>query len=132
MKKTIYFILLIFVFSCSNASENEKEIISGKWNLLNVSGDFSAEHKQLIFSKGDVIWTFNEHDKKLIVKNKIVTFGIKQSISGLPSGTYTFNKNENGTYTINDRNVKIKFTSDQHLEIDYGRETDGAVYKFNK
>jgi hypothetical protein len=141
MKLQVLTLVVIATFgmltSCHNDDDNsgEKEkTINGIWNLKNVSGGLQGIH--LDYTKGEVLWTFNETTGKLIVENKIITQGPKNTHSGLKSGTYDYEiKEEERVQVLFIKGIRqgvITILGEKNMKIDDGVETDGFMNEFGR
>ncbi|QRM89724.1 hypothetical protein FG167_10970 [Lacinutrix sp. WUR7] len=138
-KKTLVFVFicLSFLACCNNDDDNQNETqehaIHGTWNLSNVSGGFVGI--DIDYNRGEVVWTFNDNNKQLIVENNIMTTGPEQIYSGLNTGNYTYEiqEIEDTEVLYIDGNTRgVISISNTTLTIDDGVAADGFLTTFER
>lgn len=88
MEKLIITLLSVLIISsCSNSdNESKEDILTGVWNVQNISGGFVGMDQD--FETATITWTFNASDSKLTVVNNNVLVDV--IYDGLDSGSYPY------------------------------------------
>lgn len=119
--------------SCKNDDDGTENSITGTWNLANVYGGFIPTN--INYDQGEVIWTFNRSNSRLLIQNNIKTTGPEQIYSGPPSGTYNYEillENQEEVLYIQDERQGVLILESQSLQIDNGLASDGFVTSFER
>jgi hypothetical protein len=98
MKKITFFLLLILTtlaFSCSN--DEPVETLDGTWRLRNAT---APEGASIVYTDGEVYWTFDKQTHRLNVQNNVITQGPENIFSGLSSGSYNYSVTKEGDTKI--------------------------------
>lgn len=126
---------VVFLFSCNQTDDDiiipEEETVIGTWNLKNVSGGLIGIN--IDYTEGEVSWKF-QSDNTLIIEKNIITTGPEDIYSGLASGTYSYEIQQNGdneTLFIESEERGIINLS-EILTIDDGLVADGFITTFEK
>jgi hypothetical protein len=130
MKKILILIIsIVTISSCSHSNDSliQDNILNGTWNLKKVYGGFAATSNYEI---GDVKWTFDVIENKVIILNNIMT-------STEPiSGTYEYRIDQNGeikTLFINSiERGNIIMLSKKKLKLDLDSAADGFFTELEK
>ncbi len=134
MKRLIYILLsFTILLSCSNDDDSNPEIVvsglSGKWNLVNVSGGFiGVDHD---FATGVIVWDFNETNKTVVITNTNTDDTLEDSF---PTGTYDFLIIDNqgvNELMVDNRNLGNLEIANSQLVIDENFR-DGFRFTFNR
>ncbi len=104
----IAFVLTLALSNCTDNDDGaKKDILTGTWNVKNISGGFVGIDDD--YESGVIVWTFNANNATLSVENNNEADVI---YDGLPTGSYS--------YAI------LTVEGEQFLEID-GQEQFGIV-----
>ncbi|MEM9361128.1 MAG: hypothetical protein AAGA43_00765 [Bacteroidota bacterium] len=132
-KSSLSALFVLLVFSSCNSDDDVSALnqINGTWNLARVTDGFAGVN--IAYSRGDVVWIFNEASKNLDVMNLIENTGPEDIYSGPDTGSYTyeitsedeietlrFNNADRGTFTI----------VNDSLIINKGIVSEGAITIF--
>ncbi|WP_116788043.1 hypothetical protein [Flavobacterium psychrotrophum] len=85
LKALTYSLIALVAISCSDDPEGNS--LNGSWKLTNAT---VTDGPSLEYETGEVMWTFNENAKTLVVQNNIKTAGPENIMSGLPTGFYDY------------------------------------------
>jgi hypothetical protein len=81
----IIFAFGIFLSNCTNDGAPKEDILTGTWNVQNISGGLSGIDDD--YEAGVIIWTFSAENATLSVENNNEANVI---YDGLPSGNYAY------------------------------------------
>ncbi len=121
-KLNLLFILGLIIFSsCNDDNSNQSEILSGIWNLENVSGGFPGA--DIDYENGIVKWEFIPESQNLIVTNSVINNSSQSVYLPIQSGNYNYSLTEsNGKTFIQIENFAI------HTNGEYGSYIiDGGI-----
>lgn len=85
LKALVYSLIALAAISCNDDPEGNS--LNGSWKLTNAT---VTDGLSLEYETGEVVWTFNEHNKTLSVRNNIMTAGPENILSGLATGAYDY------------------------------------------
>jgi hypothetical protein len=128
------FVVLLFaaVLVLSGCDDDEtlpqEPTINGTWHLKNVSGGFAGVDED--FSRGEVIWTFDEESSVLTVENNS-----KETFIGLASGVYSYSVSEvegDEVLFIDEGEFGILTIAKTEMAIDQGLASDGFLFNFQR
>jgi len=131
MKKvTLLLLCFVILISCK---EDDTLSTNNTWNLMNLSGGLAGVN--IDYTKGEIIWTFNEQNSTLIVK-----INTPELLIGIDKGTYSYSiENIDGISYLNINNIEMgSFTIFQNqLIIDTNIRSgssgsDGFLFQFEK
>ncbi|TVZ57350.1 hypothetical protein OD91_2671 [Lutibacter sp. Hel_I_33_5] len=125
---------LVFFTNCNSDNSTQTETLSGSWTLKNVRGGLQGIN--IDYNHGEVEWIFNLNNNTLIVENNIISTGPEDIYSGLDSGKYDIQVEQNDkqeTLFINntERGVIILLSATS-LKIDNGLAADGFITEFER
>lgn len=136
-KKIIAILCLMsfIVISCNTEDDTTIQInqLNGIWHLKNVGGGMAGNN--VSYSKGEVIWVFNEKSQEIRIENNTDPNSTKGTFSIYRSGNYSYRLVENNTSTslyIADEKLGVYYFEDGQLNVDGGLAFDGLFYMFVK
>lgn len=116
----------VIALSCSDDTENHS--LNGSWYLTNTT---AADGSSLSYTKGDVIWTFNENANTITVKNRVIALVPNSNPVDIASGNYSYSlkRQDNLTYLyIDNKAVGALANTADNLVI----TNDGTTMIFRK
>jgi len=107
--------------------------IGHSWSLNKVSGGLAGIN--IVYSYGEVIWSFNEATNELTVQNNIMTTGLEDVYAGHETGVYPYQivvTNGDSVLMIDNQERGIVSIINNNLQIDDGVVVDGMLTEFEQ
>ncbi len=123
--------LTVLISSCSNNENSDSDVkMTGKWNLVNISGGLLGDNKS--YEKGEITWDLTDNNTIVVVNNTDDSFH-----EFLDTGIHNYNikylNNSEclGQININTMSMGCLKMNENTLTISY-LALDGYLFEFEK